>query len=267
MTIYFLKDLKMTKNLDLIDNSELSESEYKNDIWEKELNFYNNLISEDLEIKDKEIKKFIENVKLAILEEVWCVCCMDDRTANGQFRLAGSGILLAEEIGFDWVVDMVKKSEITKITSHDDCWAAKLYAKAKWLDLEKSDEYAKEFSKKLAEATNLPYEHIEVNVPHAARSAYIDFSAKFNNKTVEWLPEGFIITTKNVEVSHILWQLNVAINIASWDHWFGEKITKENPFFAFVLWEKWQDEELDKGIEKIKEERNWLVEILYTWKI
>jgi hypothetical protein len=41
------------------------------------------------------------DVMTAFKEKTGCVCCMDDRTEDGQLRLAGSGILLAEEIGVD----------------------------------------------------------------------------------------------------------------------------------------------------------------------
>jgi hypothetical protein len=46
--------------------------------------------------------------------------------------------------------------------------------------MSKSDEYAKEFSKELAKKAGLPYRHIKVDTPHAARCIYVDFTNRFN---------------------------------------------------------------------------------------
>jgi len=87
---------------------------------------------------------------------------------------------LAEEIGIDGIVKIMKDYKVEEVTSHDDCGAAKLYAQLKDLEMSKSDEYAKDFSKRLAKKAGLPYRHIKVDTPHAARCIYVDFTNRFN---------------------------------------------------------------------------------------
>ncbi len=74
------------------------------------------------------------------------MCCIDDRISEGQFRLAGSGILLAEKIWFFSLVNMIKKSGVKEITSHEDCAEAKLYARIKSFDEWDTDKYGIEFA-------------------------------------------------------------------------------------------------------------------------
>lgn len=67
-----------------------------------------------------------------------CLCCMDDRVPKWKntLNIAGSGILfIGERIQewYDWDVmiemlwDILALNKVTTISSHQDCWAAKLF--------------------------------------------------------------------------------------------------------------------------------------------
>jgi len=192
---------------------------------------------------------------------------MDDRTEDGQLRLAGSGILLAEEIWIDWVVDILKKYNVDEITSHDDCGAARLYSISKWLDESKSDEYAKEFSKELAKISNLPYRHIIVENAHAARCVYVDFTNRFNPKWIHWLPKGFEITARWLPLMHIIDEIEVAYTIATGSHWFGDRIDPNNQFYIFIVWTPDNFYKFVEELNKIIINSEWNIRIDFFNKI
>jgi len=181
------------------------------------------------------IRMLWTDVMTGFKQKTGCVCCMDDRTEDWQLRLAGSGILLAEEIWIEWIVELMKKYNVEEVTSHDDCGAAKLYAKSKDLDLTKSDEYWIEFSKALAEKAGLPYRHIEIKKEHAARCIYVDFTNRFNPMWIEWLPKGFQVTAKWMPLKHVIDEIEVAYIISTSDHSFWDLITQVTPFYVFIV--------------------------------
>jgi hypothetical protein len=186
---------------------------------------------------------------------------MDDRTEDGQLRLAGSGILLAEEIWIDGIVKILKDYNVDEVTSHWDCWAAKLYAKAKDLDLDKSDEYWKEFSKELAQKSGLPYRHIEVKNPHAARCIYVDFTNRFNPKWIHGLPKGFEITARWLPLKHIIDEIEVAYIIATGDHGFGDRIDTNSQFYVFVIWTPDNFYNFVESLNSISTKAEWRIRI------
>jgi len=210
----------------------MNHEEHANKYWIKELTRFKIIKSVWI---NEYIRMLWTDVMTAFKQKTGCVCCMDDRTEDWQLRLAGSGILLAEEIWIDGIVEIMKKYKVEEVTSHDDCGAAKLYAKLKNLDISKSDEYAKEFSKKLAEKAGLPYRHIKVDYPHAARCIYVDFTNRFNPRWIHWLPKGFEITARGLPLKHIIDEINVAYTIATWDHWFGDRIDQNSQFYVFIV--------------------------------
>ncbi|MDQ7023857.1 MAG: hypothetical protein Q9M97_10340 [Candidatus Gracilibacteria bacterium] len=200
--------------------------------WDKELTRFKIIKSVGI---NEYIRMLGTGVMNAFKEKTGCVCCMDDRTEDGQLRLAGSGILLAEEIGIDGVVKIMKDFDVDEVTSHDDCGAAKLYASNKNLDISKSDEYAKEFSKELAEKAGLPYRHIIVENPHAARCIYIDFTNMFNPKGIHGLPKGFEITARGLPLKHIIDEIEVAYTVSTGEDLFGDRINENSQFYIFVV--------------------------------
>jgi len=165
------------------------------------------------------------------------VRCIDEGTPGG-VHLAGSGILL----GVDKAAEILKQAGVTEITSHDECGAAGIYARQNGLDPSKSDEYGKEFARKLAEKTGLPYtKHIPIKEMarpsgfHSARVAYYDGTGKFDCSLVEGLPGGFVVNRRYLDKSYALEEMKVCISIATGDHGFGSLITPEAPFLLVAV--------------------------------
>ncbi len=237
---------------------------YKDKVWEQELSLYKALKNWDE--NDSLVIAFVDTVKKAIWElVVWTVSCMDDRLSivDWSIRIAWSWNLLLDSIWQDWLIEIFKKLWVKKITTHNDCWAAGVYATSNNLDWD-PDEITQELIKEISNSYNLKHEHISnIDIPHWARSIFVDTTARFNPSKVDWLPEAFVVTAKEFPVNHVIEQINIAIDIATWNHWFWEKIDKNNPFFIFIIWNKWINEELEEKIEKVKQERWDILEIRY----
>ncbi len=238
----------------------------KEKIWKKEEPLYKALIEwgEENEL----VKEFILKVKKAIEDRIiWTVSCMDDRLSivNWTIRIAGSWNLLSDAIWEEDLINILKELEVKKITTHNDCWAAWIYAN--WKNLEEdidADEITRQLMVKLCNNYTLEHEHIsDIDIPHGARSMFVDTTAKFNPSKVSWLPESFVITAKSFPINHIIEQINVAIDIAIWDHWYWKKINKKNPFFIFIIWKIWENEKLETEIEKIQKQRWEIIKIKY----
>lgn len=215
-------------------------SEYQKSIWEKELRFYNSLLDmiQRTKLNNHLVYDFVESVKSAMWDTIiWTVSCMDDRLSlhhlARMIRIAGSFVLL-------WV---------KKITTHNDCGTAKKHIGNNNLQ-GNADE------RKEVEAFCMKYwfehEYIwDIENPHEARSAFLDTTAKFNSNLVSL--NSFVITAHElIPTIHILDELNIAIDIATWPHWFRDKINSENPFFVFVLWEKGVYKEIEEIEKKIR---------------
>ena len=168
--------------------------------------------------------------------------CMDEGTPGG-YHYAGSGILREKEE----VVAEFKAAGVKKITSHDGCGAAALYAKANGIDVSEADVYGKKFAQEIAARLGLPYEHIsaeQMNRPkefHVSRIAYYDGTGRFDYQAAKELPAGFIISRGIQKDSASIEEAKVAFNIATGDHGFADKINTENPF-VFVVVGKTEEE-------------------------
>jgi hypothetical protein len=150
---------------------------------------------------------------------------------------------------------------VEEVTSHDDCGAAKIYTQVKDLDLDKSDEYAKEFSKELAKKAGLPYRHIKVDNPHAARCIYVDFTNRFNPMWIHGLPKGFEVTARWLSLKHIIDEIEVAYTIATWDHGFGDRIDQNNQFFIFVIWTPDNFYDFVEALNNVVNKAEWKIRI------
>jgi hypothetical protein len=165
------------------------------------------------------------------------VRCIDEGTPGG-LHLAGSGILL----GVEKAAEALKKAGCSGISSHDECGAAGIYARANNLDASKSDEYGKEFALKLAEKMGVPYEgHIEIGAMkrpsgfHTARVCYYDGTGKFDPALCGQLPAGFVVSRRYVDGAYALEEVKVAVGIATGGHGYGELITAEAPFLIIAI--------------------------------
>ena len=176
------------------------------------------------------------NIEESFPDHDYEICCIDEGTPEG-FHSAGSGILRDKEE----VIEAFRKAGVQKITSHDGCGAAALYAKANNLDLTKSDEYAKEWSKTIAKELGVPYDHIssaEMNRPsdmHIARVAYYDNTGKFNYSKIQGLPIGFIISRKIQSSDDSIAEAKISFDIACSDHSFGSLIDGNNQFLIVPI--------------------------------
>ncbi len=232
--------------------------------WEEEKPLYDAL-SKWIE-DDKLVIEFISKIQKAIWDIiVWVVSCMDGRlsTIYGTIRIAGSWILLWDEIWEKALALIFKNLGVKKITTHNDCWAAGLYAN--WNKLEwNPDEITKNIITDFTKKYWLGHEYIwDIEEPHTERCIFVDTTARFNPIKVKWLTEWFVVTEKEFPINHVIDQINVSISIATWDHWYWEKINNQNPFFIFILGEEWKNQELDEKIKKIIEEKKWLVSLKY----
>lgn len=166
-----------------------------------------------------------------------CVCCMDEGTSEG-YHAAGSGILLSEE-------DLEKYYNETgpeEITSHDGCGAAKLYAKAKGLDLDKADEYAREWAEAQAAKRGKRHRHVSANEMkrpaegHFARTCYYDLTGSFNWDGVDGVLAGFVVSRKFMNPDYALKEVSVAFGIAFSDHGLGDGLlTEDSPFYLVAI--------------------------------
>lgn len=178
----------------------------------------------------------IGNIAEAFDQHDCCVRCMDEGTPGG-FHYAGSGILREK----NEIIAELKAAGVKKITSHDGCGAAALYAKANGIDVSEADACGKKFAQEIATKLGLSHEHIsaeQMNRPkefHIARIAYYDGTGRFNYQNVKELPAGFIISRGIQKDSASVEEAKVAFSIATGDHGFGNKIDADNPFVFVVI--------------------------------
>jgi len=180
--------------------------------------------------------KKIPNLSEAFTSHDNCIYCIDEGTP-GKNHSAGSGILRDK----DEVLDAFRKAGVSKITSHDGCGAAVLFAKQNGLDPSNADEYAKQHAQTLAQKLGVPYEHIsfeKMKRPadfHIARITYYDNTGQFDYSRVEGLPPGFIISRGIQRMEDSLAEAQVAFGIATGHHGFEELINDKNPFVLSII--------------------------------
>lgn len=162
--------------------------------------------------------------------------CIDEGTPGG-VHMAGSGILDQKAAS-----NFVRHAQVDGIYSHEGCGAAALYAKNMGLDASQSDNYGVEWAKKLAEQAGVPYKgHIDfdqMNRPketHDARVVYYDGTGKFDPTLVNGLPKGFVISRRYLDPKYSQQELEIAISIALGHEGFGDKFSRENPFWILTV--------------------------------
>ena len=189
------------------------------------------------------IKEYAENlgIEKAFASQNGVVTCMDEGTPQGDFRLAGSGILLGEEDARRLLEPYVEKGIVKEITSHDECGAAKIYAVQNGFDPSEGDKLGKEFSRTIADKLGVNYRHIPIEEMarpsgfHIARVVYVDGTGMFNPSRIEQLPIGFVVSRRFLQKDYALQEVETAIKIALGDHGFGERLTKDSPFFVVPI--------------------------------
>ncbi|MDO8560120.1 MAG: hypothetical protein Q7S23_03770 [bacterium] len=167
--------------------------------------------------------------------ERW-LCCIDEGCPGG-VNLAGSGILL----GVEGAARIAHDAGVTAITSHEECGAAKLWAKQSGKNAETSDDYGKEFSAELAKKLGVSYCHLplsEMTRPaglHVARVIYYDGTGTFDPARLPELPPGFVISRRYLDTEYALRECGIAISIALGDHGFGARFTPKEPLLIVAI--------------------------------
>ncbi len=171
--------------------------------------------------------------------------CSDGRCTEHRCGVAGDLILASE----DEVAEFVRrnKGKIRVVKSHDGCGAAAIKFKqiqeaGEFLPIgvTSSDQLAAHFSKELAEKLGAEYAHTsaaEMSGPvHNERAIYLDGTGKFNPGALKELPAGFMSSGKALGLSsdYIQKEIETLASIALGDHGFGQRFTKDNPFYVVV---------------------------------
>ncbi|MEK7584036.1 MAG: hypothetical protein AAB490_02230, partial [Patescibacteria group bacterium] len=166
-----------------------------------------------------------------------CVSCMDEGTPGG-VHAAGSGMLMNDAE----LEEYFAAASPDEITSHEGCGAARLYAAAHGLDIERSDQYAQEWAKHEADKRGLTYRHIAApnmkrpSEGHFARTCYYDTTGTFNWDAAEGLTAGFVVSRKYMTPEYSLREASVAMDIAFGDHGLGGKLlSREKPFLLVAI--------------------------------
>ena len=166
------------------------------------------------------------------------VSCIDEGTPHGHIRFAGSGIL--NENIFDFMQKLRRDDKLACITSHDECGAAKLFARQHGLKLSEADAYAKEFSINLAKQFGVGYRHIpmgEMERPaglHTARIIYYVGADAFD-PLVPGVPNGFVISRAHMDEKNARKEAGIGAGIAFGEHGFGPFFTEGAPLHIIAI--------------------------------
>ncbi|MFA5926625.1 MAG: hypothetical protein WCT32_01950 [Patescibacteria group bacterium] len=205
-------------------------------------------VGELWQVEESKIKKIIENGAQKYFDSVSGIVrafessdrsirCIDEGTPGG-IHLAGSGILL----NLEDAEKVFKAAGATGVYTHEECGAAKLYAKQEGLDPEYADEYCREWVNSLSSNIKVPYKgHIsigEMHRPsglHTARVAYYDGTGLFDYSALPELPAGFTVSRKYLSADYAQKELEISVSIALGDHGFNNLFSANNPFVIIVL--------------------------------
>jgi len=155
--------------------------------------------------------------------------CIDGRTPGG-VRLAGSGILL----GLDKAKAFAGAAHADRVTYHQDCGAARLWAAQNRMAEADPTQYARYFAEKLAEGLGVPCEEAPLAGPvgfHDEIAIYYDGTGLADPSRVSGLPKGFVITRPpfGADPADALAEVRLAVEIALGDDGFADLFTRESP--------------------------------------
>ncbi len=204
-------------------------------------------------------KEKFPNLKLAFVNEMTAVVCIDEGCAHkdyngrGKFTLAGAGILFpakSEEERIKIVAGLFIEIGIKNVASHEGCGAVGLGYQRDFpgsaATKEELEEYGKSWVKKIIEekkrmAYEADHDHIvlaEMERPaefHNARAIYFDGVGGFNPNKEIGLPMGFVISRRFLPSEYAGQELLVAAGIAFGHHGFGDLFTANEPLVIIPL--------------------------------
>ncbi len=171
--------------------------------------------------------------------------CSDGRCphAGKEYSAAGAGAFYSDEL---FTKMLLKNPGIKKITTHDGCGAANLYFGIAQENGTLPDgittpaEYAAYCANEKAKTHGLQYEHISaaqfVEAEHHERGVVMDLTGKFHYRKVSGMPNMFISQTASVDtLENAVNEVSVLTGIGTGDHAFGDRLTKEDPFYILVV--------------------------------
>ncbi len=161
--------------------------------------------------------------------------CIDRRTPGG-VRLAGSGIL----VGLDKAKAFAEAARTDRVTYHEDCGAARVWAQAQGLGEDKVTDCARDFAAQLAAALGVPCEEAPLAGPvgfHDETVIYYDGTGLADPSRVSGLPKGFVITRPyfGANPSDALQEVQAAVDIAFGPDGFAALFTPENPLLLIPI--------------------------------
>ncbi len=216
--------------------------ENKKEFFEEENQKIKNILSEGSQSYFFKLEN--KNSLFSDLDRVDCTC-MDEGCSYGKVRIGGSGIL--HDKGLDYVAEKMLQAGVTEVTSHDWCGAAGIWTKLNNKELEKSDDYGRDFALELVNkmkdlsGEDIKHRHMdkaEMLRPkelHTARSVYYDGVGGVNPISLTDMPSGFVVSRWAFDIDHSVANVKIAIEIALGGHGFGELFTNDNPFLVIVV--------------------------------
>lgn len=170
--------------------------------------------------------------------------CSDGRVLDGhKIGIAGSGCLLSDEERAKFVE--AYRGKIKKLTTHRDCGAAaKKFAALQPEEIpagvKTSDEHGTWCGKKLAAELGAEHEFLDMkdmaNDYHNETAIVLDQTGKFDSTNLAGFPAHFVCTGAGLGFSegYMKSELATLAGIALGHHGFGERFTKQNPFYILV---------------------------------
>jgi len=155
--------------------------------------------------------------------------CIDGRTPGG-VRLAGSGILM----GLQKARAFAEAAGADRVTFHEDCGAARLWATENSRDVTEATACAREFAQQLADALGVPCAETPLVGPsgfHDETVIYYDGTGLANPSRVSGLPKGFVVSRPYFGDDFVaaLDQVQLAVQLALSDIGFADLFTPEHP--------------------------------------
>jgi hypothetical protein len=172
------------------------------------------------------------------------VGCIDDGCVDCGYRIAGSGILIADP-DKEAFLDNCRLLGVNGFTYHEGCGAdAALVSRLSGGG--KPDGLLKDFSEQMARALKVDASSISVEKMsrpkdfHPVRYAYYDGTGRLNLKNAAGvLPNGFVLTRPLYpKAKYAIAEAALAFEIASGSNGFGELITADEPFEIIMVGDK-----------------------------
>ncbi|MGE5425754.1 MAG: hypothetical protein ACM3PZ_01640 [Bacillota bacterium] len=227
----------------------------KLELWEE--NMHNSLLQELKKGKTLDEALHAFSGFNEAFRELDTIDCSDGRVLGGRkIGLAGSGILLSAEEKEAFI--QANKGKVKKVTSHEDCGAAKLAyslleSKPEGMT---ADEYGRKLAMEFAAALGAEHEFLPMGEMaeehHNEAGLTIDGTGKFDSTNLFGFPPHFVCSAAGFGISdeYVVKEADTLIGITFGGHGFGELITKEDPFRLMVIAR--DKEQADRLLQAVK---------------